>query len=369
MVQTIPAKMPEGAIVSGVEKPWHHYLTLDLIVNVLSYTVLHPFVAWMIPLCLRAQATPYDHPSMYVTVAWASLLTVYGILGLINDRIAYGPPREVDLSEEVIVITGGASGLGALIAEVYGMRNANIAVLDVKKFSEDEAEEKGIAYYECDVGDPKQVEAAGKRIVEDLGVPTILINNAGIVHGKSLLELSSEEIEKTFRINTLSHFHTLRAFLPGMLEEERGTVVTVSSVLGHLGAANLSDYTASKAALLAMHASLEAELARDPRGQYIRTILCKPGQFSTPMFANVKTPSAFLAPVLAPVDIAKEIIRLVDGGRGGTIAVPLYARWIDVLGVLPAGLQYLVRRWSGVDNAMAGVNPSSAKKVGTEKKG
>jgi hypothetical protein len=170
MIKTIPAKMPEGARVSDAEKPWHHYLTLDLIVNVLNYTFLHPFVAWMIPLCLRAQATPYDHPSMYATVAWASVLTVYGILSLINDRVAYGAPREVDLSEEVIVITGGASGLGALIAEVYGMRNANIAVLDVKKISEDEAEEKGIAYYECDVGDAKQVEAAGKRIVEDVCV-------------------------------------------------------------------------------------------------------------------------------------------------------------------------------------------------------
>jgi len=219
------------------------------------------------------------------------------------------------------------------------------------------------------VGDRAQVEAVGKRIMEDLGVPTIIINNAGIVHGKSLLELSSEEVERTFRINTLSHFHTLQTFLPGMLEEERGTIVTISSVLGHLGAANLSDYTASKAALLALHSSLQAELARDPRGEYIRTILCTPGQLSTPMFANVKTPSNFLAPVLAPVDVAKEIIRLIDGGRGGKIAIPLYARWIDILGVLPAGLQYLVRRWSGLDTAMAGVHLGPVKVFKTEKNG
>jgi short-subunit dehydrogenase len=145
-----------------------------------------------------------------------------------------------------------------------------------------------------------------------------------------------------------------------MLEEERGTIVTISSVLGHLGAANLSDYTASKAALLALHSSLQAELARDPRGHYIRTILCTPGQLSTPMFVNVKTPSNFLAPVLAPVDVAKEIIRLVDGGRGGTISIPLYSRWIDILGVLPAGMQYMARRWSGLDTAMAGVSSGTA---------
>lgn len=174
---------------------------------------------------------------------------------------------------------------------------------------------------------------------------------------------------RTFRINTLSHFHTLQTFLPGMLEEERGTIVTISSVLGHLGAANLSDYAASKAALLAMHSSLQAELARDPRSEYIRTILCTPGQLSTPMFASVKTPSNFFAPILAPVDVAKEIVRLVDGGRGGNIAVPLYARWIDILGLLPAGMQYLVRKWSGLDTAMAGGHSRSIREPTTETNG
>jgi short-subunit dehydrogenase len=56
---------------------------------------------------------------------------------------------------------------------------------------------------------------------------------------KSILDLRSEEIEKSFRVNLLSHYHTVQAFLPGMLEAERGTIVTVASVLGHLGCANL----------------------------------------------------------------------------------------------------------------------------------
>ncbi|OCK77745.1 NAD(P)-binding protein [Lepidopterella palustris CBS 459.81] len=334
------------------EKPWHHYLTIDLILTVLNYTIFHPFVACIIPLCLRAQLTPYEHPAMRLTIAWAFILTVVSVVGLMSDRFAYGAPREVDLSEEVIVVTGGARGLGALIAEVYGMRGANVAVIDVKKFGEDEAEEKGIAYYQCDVGDRKQVEEVGKRIVEDLGPPTILINNAGIVHGKPLLELSPEEIESTFRINTLSHFHTLQTFLPGMLSAGYGTIVTVSSVLAHLGAANLSDYTSSKSALLALHASLRAELALLPQGPNINTILVTPGQLCTPMFSGVKTPSNFFAPIVGPVDVAKEIIRMVDRGESGEIAVPLYARWIRLLGVMPVGLQSMIRAWSGVDRAM-----------------
>lgn len=307
----------------------------------------------MLPLSLRAQATPYTHTAMQVTIAWASLLTLIYILGLISNRIAYGAAREVDLSDEVIVVTGGASGLGALIADVYGMRGANVAVVDVQNAEEDKVEEKGIVYYECDVGDRKQVEEVRKKIEDDLGTPTILINNAGIVNGKPLLELSPEEIERTFRVNTLSHFHTLQTFLPGMLASDRGTIVTISSVLAHLGAANLSDYAASKAALLALHSSLRAELARNPQAQNIRTILCTPGQLSTPMFARVRTPSSFFAPVVAPVDVAKEIIKMVDRGESGEIAVPLYARWIGWLGVLPVGVQSIVRAWSGVDAAMA----------------
>lgn len=72
-----------------------------------------------------------------------------------------------------------------------------------------------------------------------IGTPTILVNNAAVVNGKSILELRPEELDRNFRVNLLSHYHTIQAFLPGMLEEERGTIVTVASVLGHLGCANL----------------------------------------------------------------------------------------------------------------------------------
>lgn len=66
------------------------------------------------------------------------------------------------------MITGGVDGLGGLIAETYGMRGLNVAVLDNKKVDDEEAEEKGVLYYQCDVGDEKQVEAAVAEIVEDV---------------------------------------------------------------------------------------------------------------------------------------------------------------------------------------------------------
>jgi hypothetical protein len=165
-IKEVPVQLPKRR--EQPEEQWHQYLTVDVIWYVLGYTAFHPFVSWVVVLCLRAQYTPYENVEMRLALAWSMLMTVIGIFGLINDRIAFGASREVDLEEEVIVITGGVEGLGGLLAETYGMRNANVAVLDTKKVDEDEAEEKGVLYYQCDVSDAKQVEAAAAKIVEDV---------------------------------------------------------------------------------------------------------------------------------------------------------------------------------------------------------
>jgi short-subunit dehydrogenase len=128
-------------------------------------------------------------------------------------------------------------------------------------------------------------------------------------------------------------------------------VVTMSSVLGQIGAAGLTDYSAAKAALTALHKSLSAELKSTPE---IKTILVTPGQLSTPLFNGVKTPSSFFGPVLEPVDVAKEVIAAIDAGSSAVLAMPLYARWIDWMNVLPVGVHAILRKMAGVDTAMKG---------------
>ncbi|KOS22626.1 putative oxidoreductase [Escovopsis weberi] len=329
--------------------PWCAPLSIDLILRVFNTTILHPFICWLIPLCLRAQTTRWEAPPMIAAIAWAALVTLCHGASMANQRLAHGAPREVDLGEEVIVVTGGASGLGMLVAEVYGMRGASVAVLDVEDMENGEA--RGVRYYRCDVGDKAQVARAAQAIEEDLGTPTVLINNAAIVVGKPLLELSVDEIDRSIATNLLGPFYCLKAFLPAMVRGGRGgTVVNVSSVIGHLGAAQLSDYAAAKAGLAALHKSLTAEL-REAHPE-IRTVLVTPGQVSTPLFHGVQTPNRFLAPVVEPVDVAREIVAAVDAGAAGAAAMPLYARWVDWYNVLPAGLQVLARRMSGVDTGM-----------------
>lgn len=128
-------------------------------------------------------------------------------------------------------------------------------------------------------------------------------------------------------------------------------------MLGHLGASQLTDYCAAKAGLIALHASLRAELSgpHAPRGaENVRTVLVTPGQLGTNLFEGVQTPSSFLGPVVDAPELAGEIVRVVDEGVSGEISLPLYAKWVGVIRVLPFSLQRFVRWASGVDRAMEG---------------
>ncbi|KAL6690153.1 hypothetical protein J3F84DRAFT_398596 [Trichoderma pleuroticola] len=328
---------------------WFAPLSVDLILKVLNVTILHPFICWLIPLCLRAQTTKWEAPPMVGAIAWAIFISAMWIASAVNQRVAHGVPREVDLGEEVIVVTGGASGLGMLVAEVYGMRGASVAVLDVNEMENGEA--RGVTFYKCDVSDREQVAKVAVEIEKDLGTPTVLINNAAIVVGKPLLDLSLDEIETSIGTNLLGPFYCLKTFLPAIIRGGRGgTVVNVSSVIGHLGAAQLTDYAAAKAGLTALHKSLAAELRESHPD--IRTVLVTPGQLSTPLFYGVQTPNSFFAPVVEPVDVTKEIVAAIDGGKGVTAAMPFYARWVDWYNVLPVGVQLVARKVAGVDRGM-----------------
>jgi hypothetical protein len=146
--------------------PWYSYITIDLIVDAGKKTIFHPFVAWMLPLCLRAVTIPYSHLSFQLTTAYASLLTFVYLFTAWSNGYAFGSPREVDFDDEVVVITGGASGLGLLIADFYRMRGASVAVLDVQKLSDDD--ESGVNSYTCDISDPAQVSQAAELIRNDV---------------------------------------------------------------------------------------------------------------------------------------------------------------------------------------------------------
>jgi len=187
-----------------------------------------------------------------------------------------------------------------------------------------------------------------------LGTPTVLVNCAAApINGLPLLSLHPRAIAKTIQTNLLSHFHTLQVFLPGMLVSSTGgTIVTVSSVLSYLTAAGLSDYAATKAAITAIHRTLEAELRLSGDDERVKTLLVETGQMATGLFEAIETPNNFFAPVLEPVHVAREIVSAIDSGRGGVIRLPAFAALVGWYGVLPAGIQRILRFFSGIDVAV-----------------
>ena len=187
----------------------------------------------------------------------------------------------------------------------------------------------------------------------------MLVNCAATrINGLPVLSLPADSFQKSIRTNLIGAFHTCQVFLPGMLSApDGGTIVNVSSVLGHLSAAGLSDYSASKAGLSALHRTLEAELRVSGEDAKVKMLLVETGQMSTPLFDWIKTPNKFFAPVLEPVQVAQDIVSAIDDGRGGTIKLPTFAALASWYAVLPVGLQRIARYLSGVDNAVPKSGP------------
>lgn len=132
--------------------------------------------------------------------------------------------------------------------------------------------------------------------------------------------------------------------------------MTVASVLGHLGAANLGAYCASKAALQAFHQCLRAELRRERVGG-VKTVLVAPGQLDTALFGDLRGQGwgrRFFGPVVGAGEVARRVVELVGRGEGGEVRVPAYAGAIEWLAVMPGVVQDWLRGWSGVDEAISG---------------
>lgn len=122
------------------------------------------------------------------------------------------------IASKHVLVTGGASGLGRGLALRCAALGATVSVLDLNEAGAEEAAATAAAQgagtaagYGCDVGDREQVVDVAGRVREAAGPVDILVNNAGVVSGRALLELTDEQIEQTFRVNTLALFWVTRA--------------------------------------------------------------------------------------------------------------------------------------------------------------
>jgi all-trans-retinol dehydrogenase (NAD+) len=253
-----------------------------------------------------------------------------------------------------VVITGAASGLGLLMARKIAARGAVVALWDVNGDGlaaarrELEAAGRTVETDVVNLTSREAIDAAAAAVLAR-GPVDILINNAGVVTGKTLLEATPAEIERTFDVNVLALFWTTRAFLPGMLARDRGHVVTIASAAGLVGTAKMTDYCASKHAAVGFDESLRLELRRQ-KSRVVTTVVC-PFYISTGMFAGVQTRFPAILPILDPERVTDRIVEAIARDRRRLILPPVVrTTWLGRL--LPTGAFDSIMEFLGINRSM-----------------
>jgi short-subunit dehydrogenase len=255
-----------------------------------------------------------------------------------------------------VVITGSAGGLGRLMASRMADVGAKVSLLDLNEGRLMSAVEQirdagGLSRgYACDVSDSEEVARVARKVLEDGGPVDILVNNAGVVSGNWLVDLTDEQIERTFRVDALALFWVTREFLPVMIERDAGHIVNVASAAGLIGTCEQTDYAASKHAAVGFDEALRMELRR--LAPHVRTTIVCPYYIDTGMFAGVRTRFPWLLPILEEDQVAKRIVRAVERDQR-RVLLPWVIRVVPVLReVLPLSIFDKLADALGVNDAM-----------------
>ena len=212
-----------------------------------------------------------------------------------------------------VVITGGSRGIGAATVELFAARGERVTFLYEKNHTAAKAvaDKTGAAAICCDVADGEAVNRAFSQI----GDVDILVCNAGTMYFGLLSQMAEDEWNRLFAVNVGGIYHCVNAAMPSFLKTHRGSIVTVASMWGQVGASCEAAYSATKGAVIALTKALAKELG--PSG--IRVNCVAPGVILTDMCANVApdilagmAEEAPLGRNGMPMDVAKAIAYLAD---------------------------------------------------------
>ena len=199
-----------------------------------------------------------------------------------------------------IVITGGSRGIGAAAVELFSARGDQVYFLYEKdhEAARKVAQKTGATAICCDVADSTAVKAAFRQIPD----VDVLVCNAGIVHYGLMSMMEEADWDRIFAVNVKGVYNCVNAAMPAFLSKHSGSVITVSSMWGQVGASCEAAYSATKGAVIALTKALAKELG--PSG--IRVNCVAPGVILTDMCGNV-----------AP-EILEEMAEEACVGRNGT---------------------------------------------------
>ena len=214
-----------------------------------------------------------------------------------------------DLTSKIALVTGASRGIGAAIAQELGKQGATVIGTATSvggaeniNASLKAAGIKGLGMA-LDVNDAAQIEAVLKQIATDFGDVSILVNNAGITKDTLLMRMSDDDWDAVLSTNLKSVFRMSQAVLRPMMKARVGRIISISSVVGHMGNAGQTNYAAAKAGMAGFTKSLAAEV-----GSRNITVNCvAPGFIETDMTAEL------------PEAIKTKMLERVPLGRLGTV--------------------------------------------------
>jgi NAD(P)-dependent dehydrogenase (short-subunit alcohol dehydrogenase family) len=195
------------------------------------------------------------------------------------------------LHNKVAIISGGDSGIGRAVAIHFAKEGADVAIIYLNEHEDAEETKRQVEQEgrRClliagDVGDEQFCKQAVKQTVDQFGKLDIVVNNAAEQHPqKSLLNITSQQLEKTFRTNVFGYFYLTKAALPYL--QKGSAIINTASITAYEGNEQLIDYSATKGAIVAFTRSLAKSLVQ----QGIRVNGVAPGPIWTPLIPSTFT--------------------------------------------------------------------------------
>jgi NAD(P)-dependent dehydrogenase (short-subunit alcohol dehydrogenase family) len=180
----------------------------------------------------------------------------------------------------VVLITGGAKGIGLATARAFAAQGDRVAVTYRSAPPPEDLDALGVP---CDVTDPEQVDAAFATIEAELGPVEVLVSNAGITADMLVLRMKDADFESVVDANLTGGFRVARRAVQKMMRARWGRIIFVSSIVGATGQAGQANYAASKAGLVGLSRSLAREFA----SRSITVNVVSPGPIGTDMIDAV----------------------------------------------------------------------------------
>ena len=204
------------------------------------------------------------------------------------------------LEGKVAVVTGGSRGLGQAMCERFASEGAKVVAVDMAELA---YKNENVEFYKLNVTSPEDINKFKEYMVEKYHKVDILVNNAGITRDAMTRKMTDEMWDLVINVNLKGVFNMVRAVGPLMEENNYGSIINISSVVGVFGNIGQANYAASKAGVIGLTKTWAKEFAR--KGAKVRCNAIAPGYIMTDMLKTV------------PEDLLEKFAKLTMLGRLG----------------------------------------------------